>query len=132
VGIARQLDAIATEILGPAHGVVEELVADSGAALIRNDVHRFDLGTATATMLEVAEREELQHADDAAAEFGNQQVRAISPVDFAQRIDVVVDVIRIVSTLAGSAVEKDVDESFDISVESISEVQLHGRTYLQI
>ena len=31
-----------------------------------------------------------------------------------------------------SAVEKDVDESFDISVESISEVQLHGRTYLQI
>lgn len=83
LSITRQLDAIATEILGPAHGVFEELVADSCAALICDDVHRLDLGAATAAMLEVAECEELQHADDAATEFGYQQVGAISPVDLA-------------------------------------------------
>jgi len=129
---ARELEAVATEILRSAHCIVEQLSVYTGAALIFDDMHRLDLGAAPTAMLEVAEREELQHAHDAATQFGDQEVRALGAVDLAKRVDIIVDVVRVVGAWAESSTEQDINEVFNITVERVSEIQLHGSRFLQI
>lgn len=123
--VARELDAIAAEILGPTDGVIEEVVADTAIADIFGDVDRLDLGAAPATVLEVTERVQLQHADDASAEFGHHEVRPIGRVDLVERVGIVLEVEVVIDVDAELAAEQQPDELFDVFVERISQVQLH-------
>jgi len=102
---ARELEAVATEILRSGHCIVEQLSVHTGAAPIFDDMHRLDLGAAPTSMLKVAEREELQHAHDAATQFGDQEVRAVGAVDFAKSVNIIVDVASVVGAWAESSTE---------------------------
>ncbi len=126
LGIARELNTVATEVLRPADGVVEQLPTHSAAAMVGDDMHRFDFGAATTAVLKVAEREQLEHADDSPAELGDEKIGPVGPIDLAECVDVVVDVCGVVGTRSDATTEQDVDEVFDVTVERIAEVQLHG------
>ncbi len=129
---ARELKAVATEILRSAHCVIEQLSIYTGVALIFDNVHRLNFGTTPSAVLEVAEREELQHPHDAASQFGNQEVRAVGAINFAKRINVIVDVVRVVGTWAKSSIEKNINKVLNVTVERVSDIHLHEIRSLQI
>ena len=83
-------------------------------------------------MLEVAEREELQHSHDAATQFGDQEVRPVGAINLAKRVDIIVDVVRVVGAWAESPTEQDINKVFNITVERVSDIELHGSRFLQI
>ena len=124
--IARQLDSVAPEIFRPTHRLVEQVSTDTHASNVVRYVHRFDLGAPPAAVLEVPERDELEHADHGATELGDHQVRTIGLVDFVQGVGIVIEVQIVVDTDIDLAAQDQSDELLDVIVEGVAEIQLHG------
>ena len=89
--VARQLDAVAPHVAGDLDGVVEQLAADPRVPQVVTHVHRLDLGASPASVLDVAERQQLEHPHDVDAVVDGDEHRRVRVVlDLAERGHVVV------------------------------------------
>ena len=92
--VARELNAIAPHLAGNLDRVVEQLAADAGVAQVVADMHRLDLGAPAASMLDVTEGEQLEHADHVDAVVDGDEHRRMGVVlDLAQCVQIVVSVL---------------------------------------
>ena len=81
--VRGELHTVAPEGSRPVDGGCHEDTADPLAAPVRMHMHRFNLGTQLALGLEVAEDDELAHADHLIPHLGHQDI-ARTLQDFAR------------------------------------------------
>ena len=104
--VRGELDPVTPEIPGPLHDGAHQHPADAMPPLIGVHMHRLHLGTEAASVLEMAEHDELADPDDLTVDFRHQD--AAGPlVDLGQRGPIGGEVLRILLPLdQRSMVEK--------------------------
>jgi hypothetical protein len=113
--VARQLHAVAIHLAGEFDCLIEQLAADAGVPQIVADVHRLDLGAPATTMLDVAERDHLDHADHVDAVVDGDEHRGpLTFQDLAERVHIFVPALGRVIIVREFAADDQLDQRVDI------------------
>lgn len=134
LGVARELNSVAADVVGTPDRLVEENRTDSRAAQVVTHVHRFDLAAAASAVLDMAEGEQLQHRDDATVVATRHEDRRVRiGLDLTDRINVGVEMLGTVSTVGSVSgrqlpTQDQRDQHFRIRNSCISDRHVHPTT----